>query len=86
MPIHFEFGSGTALDWKEWVDRELFDMDFMGLLQRVGVLKVIVSSCCLSNYRDLFNLRHLVRQWCTTTHTLFFSYGEITVTLEDVAN
>ena len=58
----------------------------MGLLQRADVLKAIVSSCCLSNYRDLFNLRHLVRQWCTTTHTFFLSYDEIIVTLEDVAN
>ena len=23
--IHFEFGSSTALGWREWVDRELFD-------------------------------------------------------------
>ena len=60
MPIHFEFGLGTALGWKKWVDRELFNMGFMGLLQRAGVLKAIVSSRCLSNYRDLFNLRHLV--------------------------
>ena len=58
----------------------------MGLLQRADVLKAILSSCCLSNYRDLFNLRHWVRQWCTTTHTFFLSYGEITMTLEDVAN
>ena len=58
----------------------------MGLLQWAGVLKAIILSHCLSNYRDLYNLRHLVRQWCTTTHTFFFSYGEFTVTLEDVAN
>ena len=58
----------------------------MGLLQRVGVLKAIVSSRCLSNFRDLYNPRHLVRRWCTTTHTFFFSCGELTVTLEDVAN
>ena len=58
----------------------------MGLLQRVGVLKAIVSSRCLSNFRDLYNLRHLVRRWCTTTHTFFFSCGKLTVTLEDVAN
>ena len=75
-----------ALGWKEWVDKELSNTGFMGLLQRVGVLKVVVSSHYLSNYRDLFNLRHLVRQWCTTTHTFFFSCGEIIVTLEDVAN
>ena len=60
MPIHFEFGSSTALGWKEWVHRELFDMGFMGLLRRVSILKAIVSSRYLSNYRDLFNLFHLV--------------------------
>ena len=86
MPIHFEFGSGTALGWREWVDNELSDTGFMGLLQRVGVLKAIVSSRCLSNFQDLFNLRHLVHRLCTTTHTFFFSYGEVTMTLEDVAN
>ena len=58
----------------------------MGLLQRASVLKAIVSSCCLSNFRDLYNLRNLVRRWCTTTHTTFFSCGELTITLEDVAN
>ena len=61
-------------------------MGFMGLLQRASFLKAIVSSRCLSNFRDLYNLRHLVRLWCTTTHTFFFSYGELTITLEDVAN
>ena len=74
MPIHFEFGSGTALGWREWVDNELSDTGFMGLLQQASVLKAIVSSHCL------------VRRWCTTTHTFFFSYGELTVTLKDVAN
>ena len=75
-----------ALGWKDWVDRELSDTCFMGLLQRAGILKAIVLSRCLSNYRDLFNLRHLVRRLCTATHTFFFSCGEITVILEDVAN
>ena len=28
----------------------------------------------------------MVRRWCTTTHTFFFSCGELTVTLEDEAN
>ena len=58
----------------------------MGLLQRTGVLKAIVSSRCLSNFRDLYNFHHLVQRWCTTTHTFFFSCGELTVTLENVAN
>ena len=59
----------------------------MGLLQRADVLKAVVSFRCLSNFRDLYNLHHLVfRRWCTTTHTFFFSCGELTVTLEDVAD
>ena len=65
---------------------ELSDTGFMGLLQWAGVLKAITSSRCLSNYRDFFNLCHLVRWWCTTTPTFFFSYSEIIVTLEDVTN
>ena len=50
------------------------------------MLKAIVLSRCLSNYKDLFNLYHLVHRWCSATHTFFLSYGEITLTLEDVAN
>ena len=86
MLIHFEFGSGIALGWKEWVDSELSDTGFMGLLQRAGVLKAVVLSRSLSNFQNLYNLRHLVRRPCATTHTFFFSCGELTVTLEDVAN
>ena len=86
VPIHFEFGSDTALGWKEWIDSKLSDTGFMGLLQRAGVLKVVVLSRSLSNFRDLYNLHHLVRRWCTTSHTFFFSYGKLTVTIEDVAN
>lgn len=51
-----------------------------------GVLKAIVSSQCLSHYRNLFNLRHLVHWWYSATHTLFLSYSEITMTLKDTAN
>ena len=61
-------------------------MGFMTALQQAGVLKVIVSSRCLSNYQDLFNLCHLVCQWCSATHSFFLSCGEITTTLEDMAN
>ena len=32
VPILFKFGSGIALGWKEWVDKELSDTGFMGLL------------------------------------------------------
>ena len=32
VTLHFEFGSGTSSGWKEWVDSELSDTGFMGLL------------------------------------------------------
>ena len=86
VPIHFEFGLGTALGWKEWVDNKLSDTGFMGLLQQAGVLKVVVLSRSLSNFQNHYNLRHLVRRWCATTHTFFFSCGKLTVTFEDMAN
>ena len=79
-------GSSTSLGWKEWADEELSGVGFMVTLQQAGMLKAIVSSCCLSNYRDLFNLHHLLRRWCTSFHTFFFSCSEITMTLEDVLN
>ena len=50
IPLHFTFGSGTASGWREWVDSELSDASFMGLLQHAGVLKAIASSRCLSNF------------------------------------
>ena len=59
---------------------------FMKALQWVNVLKAIVSSWYLPNYRSLFNLRYLIRWWCNATHTFFLSCCKITVTLEDVAN
>ena len=58
----------------------------MAALQQASVLKAIVSSRCLFNYKDLLNLHHLVCRWCTTTHTFFLSCSEINVTLEDMVN
>ena len=86
VSILFEFRSSTSLGWKEWVDEEFSNTSFMAVLQWAYVSKAIVLSRCLSNYKDLFNLCHLVRWWCTATHTFFLYCGEIIVTLEDVAN
>ena len=86
VPILFEFRSGTSLGCKEWVDKELSDTGFMATLQQASVLKAIISSRCLSNYKDLFNLCHLVHRWYTATYTFFLSCAMIIVTLEDVAN
>lgn len=58
----------------------------MVALQQASVLKAIVSSRYLFNYKDLLNLHHLFRRWCTATHTFFLSCDKINVTLEDVVN
>ena len=84
--ILFKFGLSTSLGWKDRVDHELSNAGFMEVLQLTGVLKAIFSSRNLQNYHDMFNLLHLVRLWCSVTHTFFLSYGKLTVTLEDMAN
>jgi hypothetical protein len=37
-------------------------------------------------FRDTEALREVLRRWCPSTHTFFFSWGELTVTPEDIAN
>ena len=68
------------------MDKELSDEEFVGCLERAGILKVVVISRNLEGFRDAKGLRHLVRRWCPTLHTFIFSLGELTVTLEDVVN
>ena len=46
----------------------------------------MVISRNLEGFRDAKGLRHLVRHWCPSLHTFFFSVGELTITLEDVVN
>uniref|UniRef100_A0A2N9H9E9 Aminotransferase-like plant mobile domain-containing protein n=1 Tax=Fagus sylvatica TaxID=28930 RepID=A0A2N9H9E9_FAGSY len=36
--------------------------------------------------RDTETLLQILRRWCASTHTFFFSWGEFTITLEDVEN
>ena len=37
-------------------------------------------------FRDTEPLREVLRRWCPSTHTFFFSWGELIPTLEDIAN
>ena len=68
------------------MDKELPDEEFMGCLERAGILKAVAISRNLEGFRDAKGLRHLVRRWCPSLHTFFFSIGELTITLEDVVN
>ena len=68
------------------MDKELSDEEFVGRLDCAGILKAVAISRNLEGFRDAKGLRHLVRRWCPSLHTFFFSVGELTITLEDVVN
>ena len=68
------------------MDKELSDEEFMGCLEHAGILKAVGISRNLEGFEDAKGLRHLVRHWCLALHTFLFSFGELTITLEDVVN
>ena len=86
VPIFFDFVPGKIQGWPIWVDKELSDEEFVGHLERAGILKAVAISTNLEGFLDAKGLRHLVRRWCSSLHTFFFSVGELTITLEDVVN
>jgi hypothetical protein len=85
-PINFDFLCAASKDWSHWVDREILDPDFWDRLVDAGVHWSILISRSYNMFRDTESLRELLRRWCPSTHTFFFSWGELTPTLEDVAN
>ena len=68
------------------MDRELFYGELVGCLKCAGILKAVAISRNLEGFRDAEGLRHLVRCWCPSLHTFFFSVGELIITLVDVVN
>ena len=44
------------------MDKELSDEEFVGCLERAGILKVVVISRNLEGFKDTKGLRHLVRR------------------------
>uniref|UniRef100_A0A2N9FZU3 Aminotransferase-like plant mobile domain-containing protein n=1 Tax=Fagus sylvatica TaxID=28930 RepID=A0A2N9FZU3_FAGSY len=85
-PINFDFLCAASKDWSHWVDREILDPDFWDRLVDAGVHWSILISRSCNMFRDTESHRELLRRWCPSTHTFFFSWGELTPTLEDVAN
>ena len=68
------------------MDKELFVEEFVGRLKRIGILKAVVISRNLEGFKDAKGLKHLVCRWCPALHTFLFSFGELTITLEDMVN
>uniref|UniRef100_A0A2N9HXH9 Aminotransferase-like plant mobile domain-containing protein n=1 Tax=Fagus sylvatica TaxID=28930 RepID=A0A2N9HXH9_FAGSY len=85
-PINFDFLCAASKDWSHWVDREILDPDFWDNLVDAEIHWAILISRSCNMFRDTEALRELLRRWCPSTHTFFFSWGELTPTLEDVAN
>ena len=86
VPIFFDFIVGKIQGWPIWVDKELSDEEFVGRLERAGILKAVAISRNLEGFRDTKGLRHLVCHWCPALHTFLFYFRELTITLEDVVN
>jgi hypothetical protein len=85
-PINFDFLCAASKDWSHWVDREILDSDFWDNLVDAEVHWAILISRSCNMFRDTEALRELLRRWCPSTHTFFFSSGELTPTLKAVAN
>jgi hypothetical protein len=86
VPTDFDFPCTASKDWSHWVDLEILDFDFWDSLREAGVhWSILISKSC-SMFRDTEPLREVLRKWCPSTHTFFFSWGELTLTLEDIAN
>ncbi|GKV03857.1 hypothetical protein SLEP1_g16099 [Rubroshorea leprosula] len=86
MPIHFAFPSGKTEDWSRWAKEVLANNGFVEVLHAVAALKLVALSQTLQISGNVECLHRLVQRLCTSTHTFILAFGEVTVTLEDVAN
>jgi hypothetical protein len=86
VPLVFYFQCSRAASWEAWIDSKLANREFYDRLEQAGVLRSILISRSSNMFRDIKALRQLVRRWSLSTHTFFFTHGELTVTLEDIEN
>ncbi|GKV07019.1 hypothetical protein SLEP1_g18832 [Rubroshorea leprosula] len=86
IPSHFAFLLGKIEDWSGWAKEMLAKNGFVEILHAVEILKLVTLSQTLQISGNVECLRRLVRRWCTSTHTFILAFGEVTVTLKDVAN
>ena len=86
VPSDFDFPCTASKDWSYWVNLEILDFDFWESLWKAGVHWSILISRSCNMIKDTEPLREVLRRWCPSTHTFFFSWGELTSTLEDIAS
>jgi hypothetical protein len=86
VPVDFEFPCAASNDWSHWIDLEILDCEFWRTLRRASVYWSIVISRSCGMFRDTESFHQVLRRWCPATHTFFFAWGELTLTLVDVEN
>lgn len=55
------------------------------LFNQLGIMKLITQARLIATERNPADLDFLMSQWSTETHTLVASWGEFSLSLEDVA-
>ena len=83
-PVQFWCPSGLLNGWSDWLDREIENEGFCQALRDANIFEAVLMSQGWHVFRDIISLRYLIRRWSPETHTFFFSWGETTITLEDV--
>ncbi|OMO78639.1 hypothetical protein COLO4_24693 [Corchorus olitorius] len=85
--IHHVFSAGSFNTlWTNWVDREFRDdAGFKNLLIQARVFDAICLARKGRFFADSEAMGFLLRRWNKSTHTFIAAFGEITITLEDVA-
>uniref|UniRef100_A0A2N9IU44 Aminotransferase-like plant mobile domain-containing protein n=1 Tax=Fagus sylvatica TaxID=28930 RepID=A0A2N9IU44_FAGSY len=92
FPFPMEDWDWTVTESKVAVDRawvSSFDEISELLILKRDIQPVPIDfdfPCAASKDWDTEPLREVLRRWCPSTHTFFFSWGELTPTLEDIAN
>ncbi|KAF7842064.1 Integrase, catalytic core [Senna tora] len=70
--------------WAEWVRLTSDDKTSRAVIEKVGVVKALRISTRFHLSRNEEDLSFLLQRWSLTSHTFFASWGEFTLTLEDV--
>ena len=83
-PVQVWCPSGLLNGWSDWLDREIENEGFCQALRDANIFEAVLMSQGWHVFRDIISLRYLIRHWSPETHTFFFSWGETTITLEDV--
>ena len=82
--MQFLCPNGLINGWSDWLEKEIENDGFCQALRDANIFEVVQMFRGWYVFRDIITLRYLIRRWSLETHTFFFSWGETTVTLEDV--